>query len=125
MNDIQKRFLLFLVGCIGIRLFMVYVSKSGQEQHKQYLGYFLAIISVGIMAVYLFNLRPVGAETMGTAIWWNSLRPIHGVAWGLSAYYLLTGQSEIAWKILLGDITLGLAGFLYHHQSQGNFSKLL
>jgi hypothetical protein len=124
LNDIQKRFLLFILGCIGVRLFMVFVSKNGQDIHKQLLGYFLTVISVGIMTIYLFNLRTTGSETMGSSIWWNSLRPIHSIIWGLAAYYLFTQDSETAWKILLGDVVLGLLTFLYYHWSQGNFSRL-
>ena len=43
MNTIQKRFLLFLVGCIGTRLLLVYIAKNIDIKLLKYMGYLLLL----------------------------------------------------------------------------------
>ena len=38
MNDMQKRFALFLFGCIGVRSLFVYIAKTSNVQYLPYLG---------------------------------------------------------------------------------------
>lgn len=122
MNNITKRFLLFLIGCIGIRLLLVYLAKT-QLWMLRYLGYFGAILSLGFIIIYLFGLRKTGAEVMGEKIWWNDLRPIHAILWGLFAFFAISGDKH-AWIFLLVDVLIGLLSFLFHHYRQGDFSRL-
>jgi hypothetical protein len=39
MNNIQKRFLLFLIGCIGTRSAFVLIAKNIGVNYLPYLGY--------------------------------------------------------------------------------------
>ena len=39
MNDLQQRFLMFLIGCIGIRSIFVIIAKNINTIYLKYLGY--------------------------------------------------------------------------------------
>ena len=125
MNNIQKRFLLFLIGCIGARSSLVYVAKnySTQKQIKNLLLIFSLLVSIGFLVIYFTGIRQTGAETLGDKIWWNQLRPVHALLY-LSFAVSLYKDYKFAWVFLLVDVILGLSAFSFHHYSEGNFSKL-
>ena len=56
MNDIQKRFLLFIFGCIGTRLALVYVAKTFNKNIVMYLGYLTLIPAFMFAYLYLFGM---------------------------------------------------------------------
>ena len=126
MNDIQKRFLLFLIGCIGVRLSLVYVAKNYKDQKvvKNILLIFTLLVSVGFFFIYFTGIRKKGTETFGNDIWWNNLRPLHGFLYLLFAI-LLYQNSSYAWMVLLADVLIGLSAFLMFHYNEGNFSQLV
>ncbi len=123
MNNIQKRFLLFLIGCIGTRLAFTLLAKNISLRYLQYLGYLATIPAIGFLVIYFLGLRKTGLEVMGDRIWWNGLRPVHGLFYGLFSYLAITRNPE-AWIALLSDTLLGLFSFLYHHYTSGNFKYL-
>jgi hypothetical protein len=121
--NLQKRFLLFLIGCMGTRFFLVYLAKNISIDYLPYMGYIALIISFGFMFIFLTGSRKTGTEVMGDKIWWNNLRPLHATLYGLFAYFAITKNNN-AWKILLVDVLIGLFSFLTFHYTKGNFSKL-
>ena len=123
MNNMQKRFLLFLIGCIGIRILFVYIAKTIDIKYLPILGYIALLIGIGFIVIYLKGLRKTGQEVFGEKIWWNDLRPIHGLLYILFAYFAIT-QNTKAWKFLLLDVIIGLCSFLIYHYRQGDFKKL-
>ena len=86
MNDIQKRFLLFLIFCIGTRTLLVYVSKNININYLPLLGYLALIPAFSFIYIYLTGARNTGAEVFGEKIWWNDLRPLHALFYFLFAY---------------------------------------
>ena len=46
MNDLQKRFALFLFGCIGLRSLLVYITKTTGVKYLQILGYVAVIPTI-------------------------------------------------------------------------------
>ena len=122
MNDIQKRFSMFLLGCIPARLLYTYLAKT--SNYKTELGYIAIVIGAGFLYLYLTDSRKTGPEVMGNKIWWDCLRPVHGGLYLLFAYSAIHLKSKNAWKFLMGDTLLGLVSFLAFHYKQGNFSKL-
>ena len=114
MNTIQKRFLLFLIGCIGTRLLFVYIAKNIGLKMLKYMGYLFLLPAFGFIFIYLTGARKTGPEVFGDKIWWNDLRPIHGILYLLFAYNAIHGNKN-AWIYLLIDVILGLTGFLIHH----------
>jgi hypothetical protein len=74
----------------------------------------LAIIpAVGFMTIYFGGLRKTGAEVFGERIWWNNLRPLHGLLYALFAYMALQRDNR-AWIVLLIDVVIGFTAFVMH-----------
>ena len=117
MNTIQKRYLLFLIGCMGSRLFLVYIAKNITSTPLKYMGYAALVPAIGFIYIYLTGSRQTGAEVFGEKIWWNNLRPIHALLYLLFAYNAIKGNNKYnnAWIYLLVDVLLGLFSFLIHH----------
>jgi hypothetical protein len=124
MNKIQKRFLLFLGGCIPTRLAFALLAKYGNITVKKILAIISFIIASGFLIIYFGNLRNTGLETGGEKIWWNKLRPIHALLYYLFFYNIFFINNPNAWVILIVDIMLGLLSFLYFHITNNSFSKL-
>jgi hypothetical protein len=114
MNTIQKRFLLFLIGCIGSRLLLVYLAKNVSLNYLKYMGYLAFLPAFGFIYIYLTGTRKTGAEVFGDKIWWNNLRPIHALFYFLFAYNAINGNKS-AWIYLLVDVLFGLTSFLTYH----------
>ena len=122
MNNIQKRFLLFICGCILVRSLFVIIAKKYIDYLPK-MGLIAILPAIGFFYIYFTNSRKTGDEVFGDKIWWNSLRPVHGALYSIFAYMALQKDPN-AWIILLLDVIIGLSGFLYFHHSEGNFSKL-
>jgi len=123
MNTIQKRFLLFLIVCIGIRTIFVYLAKNANTTYLRYMGYLSIFPAIGFFYLFLTGSRKTGAEVFGEKIWWNNLRPIHGLMYVLFAYNAINGNKS-AWIYLLFDVIFGLVSFLIFHYSNNNFKRL-
>ena len=124
MTDIQKRFLLFIIGCIGTRSLFVYLAKNAGPKYLPLLGYLALLPAIGFMYIYLTGSRKTGAEVLGDKIWWNNLRPIHSLLYLLFAYNAIIGNNK-SWMYLLLDVIFGLVSFLVFHYKNGDFSKLI
>jgi hypothetical protein len=124
MNTIQERFLLFLFGCIGTRSLLVYLAKNSSILYLKYMGYLALLPAIGFIYLFLSGSRTSGAETFGAKIWWNNLRPIHGIIYFLFAYNAIIGNQS-AWKYLLVDVIFGLISFLTFHFYNTDFTKLI
>jgi len=123
MNNIQKRFILFLIGCIGVRSLLVYLAKTSNQTFLMYMGLIALIPAIGFFYLFLTGSRKTGAEVFGDKIWWNDLRPIHGIFYSLFAYNAIIGNKN-AWIYLLVDVLFGLISFLIFHYNNGDFKKL-
>lgn len=123
INTIQKRFLLFLFGCIATRLFFVYLAKTINIEYLPYLGYLAILISVSFITLFITDTRKTGPEVFGDKIWWNHLRPIHAFLFALFAFYAIKKHQK-AWIFLLIDVMIGFIAFLTFHYINNNFSKL-
>ena len=123
MNTIQKRFLLFLFGCIGTRSLFVYLAKIASKTYLQYMGYIAILPAIGFIYLFLSGSRKTGAEVFGDKIWWNDLRPVHGLLYSLFAYNAITGNN-FAWIYLLIDVIIGLISFLVFHYYNNDFVHL-
>ena len=119
----HKRFLLFLFGCIGLRSLFVVIAKNIDIKYLPYLGYLALLPVIGFIYIFATDSRKTGMETFGGKIWWNNLRPLHALLYGLFAYNAIIGNRE-AWIYLLIDVIIGLFSFLFFHYSNGDFSKL-
>ena len=123
MNQLQQRFLMFLIGCIGVRSLFVVIAKYIDPKYLKYLGYLALLPATGFMYIYLTGSRKTGAEVFGEDIWWNNLRPVHSILYFLFAYNAIIGNSQ-SWIYLLVDVSFGLISFLIHHSANGNMFKV-
>ncbi len=122
MNNLQKRFLMFLIGCIGTRSLFVITAKNINTKYLKYLGYMALLPAVAFIYIYLTGSRKTGVEVFGEKIWWNNLRPLHSILYFLFAYNAIIGNKQ-SWVYLLVDVLIGLISFLIHHHMNGNFLK--
>jgi hypothetical protein len=114
MDNVHKRFLLFLVGCIGTRLLLVYIAKNINTTLLRYMGYITLLPAFGFMYIFLTGSRKTGAEVLGDKIWWNDLRPIHALLYFAFSYNAINGN-PYSWVYLFVDVMLGLVSFLAYH----------
>jgi hypothetical protein len=124
MKEIQKRMLLFLTACIGVRLLLVFIAKYSSETIQHMLGIVTLCISIGFFYIYISGTRTTGPETFGEKIWWNDLRPVHAFLYLLFTIMVFTSMRQYAWIVLLIDVVIGLSAFLHFHYINGNFSKV-
>jgi len=124
MNNIKKRFILYIFGCILIRLIIVYIAKNINKLYLPYLGILSLIPAIGFVIIYVGNYRKYGRETFGNKIWWNSLRPIHGMLYILFCLLALN-KNKYSWIVLLIDIIIGFIGFIIYHYKNNNLKKIL
>lgn len=122
MNTIQKRIFLFLIGCIGTRTLFVYLAKNANTMYLKYMGYLALLPAIGFSYLFLTGTRKTGPEVFGDKIWWNDLRPIHGLLYFLFGYNAIMGNHS-AWIYLLVDVIIGLVSFLGFHCYNGDFNR--
>ena len=123
MNNIQKRFLLFIFGCVVTRLLFVYIAKNIKSKYLPILGYLALVPAFGFIYIYYNNLRKTGQEVFGDKIWWNDIRPIHSFLYFLF-FFMAINHNKNSWIVLLIDVLFGLTMFLKFHYNQNNFTKL-
>jgi len=123
MKTIQKRFLVFLFGCIVVRFLFVVIAAKVNKKYLPYLGMLSILPAIGFIYIYLGGYRKTGGETFGQKIWWNNLRPVHAILY-LTFAYLAINKSSQSYKPLLVDVLVGLLSFLIYHYTIGSFSKL-
>lgn len=124
MNSIQKRFLMFLLGCIPTRLLLVWLTKRLPKDKLPILGAFLLIITIGFTYIQFVSPRKTGLETQGGKIWWHNIRPVHIILYAVSVY-LAFNKHPMTYIVLLIDVCFGLVSFLIYHYLEGNYSKLM
>lgn len=117
LSDLHKRFLLFLLACIPLRVLLVYLAATRHDllaRHRLAVAALALMVGCGFLYLYVSGARPTGTETFGAKIWWNSLRPVHGFLYLYFAYLVLRREPD-AYLPLLLDVTLGLTAFLWYH----------
>lgn len=122
MKIIQKRLILFLIGCIGTRALFAYLAKIANKYFLALMGYLAILPAIGFFYLFFTGSRKTGAEVFGDKIWWDNLRPIHGVLYLLFAYNAINGNS-FAWVYLLIDVIFGLVSFLFFHYMNNDFKS--
>jgi hypothetical protein len=114
---------LFLFGCILVRILFVVIAKKNIE-YLPLMGVIALFIASSFFYIYATNSRKTGNEVFGDKIWWNDLRPIHGLLYTTFGILALQKKSY-SWTILLVDVIIGLSAFLQFHYIEGNFKYLL
>ena len=113
MVSLNQRWLLFLFGCILLRLSFVFLARFGGDNLLKWMGYIALLPAIGFLYLWIFNKRAFGAEA-GGEIWWKNFRIIHSILYFLFAYLAITKNRQ-AWKLLAIDVVFGLMLFFIHH----------
>lgn len=113
MNDTQKRFLLFIFGCIVVRALLVVAAKEGDKTVRKVMGVAAILISIGFMYFFITRSRMNPRETFGERIWWNGLRPVHAVLYLVFGIRALQDDDQ-AWVVLLVDVIIGFLSYVFH-----------
>lgn len=111
--DKITRIFAFLVICLGIRLLFAYIAKNLSKENLRLSSIPAAILGLTFIILYLFDLRKTGVEAGGT-IWWNKIRPIHGVIYILYAIYAFKGEKN-AYYVLIFDVLVGFIAWLNNY----------
>ena len=119
LTDIQKRMLLFLIGCMGVRFGLAYLAYAYRNNALvlKVMGALALGPAIGFTVIFLGGYRKTGAEVFGDKIWWNALRPVHALLYFTFSFMALSAAHyrKHAWMVLLLDAFIGLFGFLFHH----------
>jgi hypothetical protein len=107
-----------------LRSLFVVIAKNIDIKFLPYLGYLALLPTLGFIYIFATDSRKTGAEVFGEKIWWNNLRPVHALLYGLFAYNAIN-KNHNAWIYLLIDVLIGLFSFLIFHYFNGDFSKLV
>jgi hypothetical protein len=114
---------LFLSGCIPMRLVLAYVAKVLPLKYLPFLGVVTFCIACGFLYLSFTGKRATGAEVgkvlstgvlQNKPIWWKSLRSLHGLMY-LTFSVLAFLRFKKAYLVLLVDTILGLGIFLGHY----------
>ena len=112
-----KKFIIFILGCIGCRLTLSMIAKYIMIDYLPLLAIFTIPISISFMYLYIFGNDTADRqlEWLGDKkIWWNQLRPIHSITFMIFSIMAIN-KSQNAWLMLLLDTIFGLISWLNHH----------
>lgn len=123
MNDTQKLFIRFLLGCMGLRTLLAIVAKEIDVNYLKYMAYPALLPAFGFLYIFVMGSQGTGTDAMSQKNWWNIMRPVHATMYLAFAYFAIRGERR-AWLFLAADVLLGLTAFLTHHYLEGDFEKL-
>ncbi len=106
--------LIFLIGCLSIRTSLALFAKWLEPKNQKHFAIISVIVGIAFITLYLGDLRKTGREA-GGLIWWNKLRPVHGLLYLLFAIYSFK-EEPFAWKILLVDVFVGLIAWIARYK---------
>ena len=114
---------LFLLGCIGTRLALTFgaykLSTISSKSRNKQVGAVAMLIGISFILLWALNLRQTARESTGeltakgNKVWWNYLRPIHGMMWILFGILMYRSYKH-AWVVLLLDTLLGVERWIHY-----------
>lgn len=113
----KKRLLMFLFGCLGTRtaLGLFISSKFCNKIICKIVNIAIVAMGLGFLFIYFGDLRKTGLETGGNKIWWNHLRPFHGIMYLIAGYYLFINERKYSSNVILIDTLFGFIAWLLFH----------
>lgn len=102
--------------CILTRFTLFLLSLYGSDRVQRVVAYAAIGIGLGFFNIYLTGSRTAGFEVPGDGrIWWNSLRPLHGLLYLSFAYGHFT-NFPCASYFLLADVVAGIVAYIAHYR---------
>jgi hypothetical protein len=90
---------------------MAYFLKP---KNVYYMSFPAAIICIGFLVSYI-KYKPGDLGIFDGNVWWNNLRFIHGIIYGVFAYLAYT-HNKHAYIALLIDVIVGIIAFLLNYR---------
>lgn len=110
-NKCLKASVLFLTLCVSSRLLIAYLVST-RNPDNQWIAAALLVPAIGFLTIYAKGLRQNPAETFGCELWWNDLRPVHGLLYAAAAVLVLKKSSFAHYPLYL-DVLIGVAAFAF------------
>lgn len=115
INNCNKASLLFLLVCIPVRLLIAYSVQQISERNRLWIAAALLVPAIGFLTIYARGLRQIPGETFGCnggKVWWNDLRPVHGLLYATATVLLLMKNQSAHYPLYL-DVLVGLTAFVF------------
>ena len=112
MTKTKNIFYYFII-CILLRSLFVLMAYELNTNLVYYMAFPAVLISIGFLVSYT-KYKPKDLGVFGGKVWWNNLRFIHGIIYGIFAYMAFT-QNKLAYIPLLVDVIIGISSFLLHY----------
>lgn len=113
LNQKYLRLFLFLIGCIGSRSLLAYITKNVNVDYLPYFGIIAFIIAISWIYLFISGARTTGPEVFGEQIWWNNIRPLHALIYLLFAYNAIN-KNQNSYIYLVIDVIVALIAFIVH-----------
>lgn len=111
--------LLFLFGCLPVRVLLALLAYKIDSNYLPYLSILFISIGASFIYLYLTNSR-LKAPEAGGKTWWHNIRPIHGMLYLTAGIYALKKDTNMASLILCIDVVFGLSAFVYKNVRKNN-----
>jgi hypothetical protein len=111
MTSIANRKLLFIFGCVLIRIFFIYIAKKASRNQLRLLS--IPALIIGISFIYQ-SIKNKKKGAFGGDTWWSSLRSIHSFLWIIFAI-LAFNKIKKAYIVLIIDLSIGIIAFINHY----------
>jgi hypothetical protein len=107
----KYRKLLFLFGCLPIRILYIYLAKKATLN----LLYYLGIIAIAIGISFFYHSK-FGNKTgfFGGKAWWHPVRNMHGLLWVLFGVLAIMKKKR-AYIVLIIDVIVGIITFINNY----------
>lgn len=116
MDIIYRRFIYYLVGCMGARSALTYLVK--QRIFSQ-IGIIPLVMGMGFLYIYFYGSQSADEQLKwaNAKVWWNDYRVVHGIIYSTAGLLSLYNH-PCAWMLLAVDTFLGLVLFLHYHSNK-------
>lgn len=106
----ESKLLYYLALCIPVRVLIAYApSLYTTNIIARYIHLLTTVtISTGFIYLYITNQR-LNAPEGGGKTWWAKYRFVHGILWGLAAFYLWKKQKQTYSILIITDILFSIA----------------
>jgi len=95
----------------------MYLSNHYAKDYSQYFVLIALLFGIAQFYLYITDSRKTGIEVFGADIWWNQLRPVHGMLYLLFCVYIYKKQNH-AYIPLLIDIVIAIIAFVLYHNNE-------
>ena len=113
VSTMQRNLLLFLAGCVPVRVGLIVGSYFIEQSSSDTLKY-IAVVLAGLVAMGFFHADVTESERgfFGSRRYWNSA--IHGILYVLYAVMLAVG-TEVGYIVLVVDLVYGIGTVFSHY----------